>query len=131
MFPPPPPPPQKKKKKKKNQTHTKLKRNRGKENMRTFSGQAPFASDKHMYNVNKRSPEWNLIFVTCVCCSGLLWNPGEDRGNMGHGANWVTAVLLCKYLCLLSSISFLPRYPRAVCTAESIFCTCTFTVLNL
>ena len=42
------------------QKHTRLKRNRGKENVRTFSGQAPFSSDKHMYNVNKRSPEWNL-----------------------------------------------------------------------
>ena len=42
------------------QKHTRLKRNRGKENVRTFSGQAPFASDKLMYNVNKRSPEWNL-----------------------------------------------------------------------
>ena len=42
------------------QKHTRLKRNRGKENVGTFSGQAPFSSDKHMYNVNKRSPEWNL-----------------------------------------------------------------------
>ena len=39
------------------QTPTRLKRNREKENMGTFSGQAPFSSDKHMYNVNKRSPE--------------------------------------------------------------------------
>ena len=70
-------------------------------------------------------------YVTCVCCRGLLRNPGEDRGNKDHGANWVTAILLSKYLCLLSLFSFLAPYPQALCTAESIFFIYTFTVLTL